>query len=617
MLKYAKYEAIHHDGDRIIGQNNHHEIDKVYHNVQSSNSFAPKVSLGVGLEARNTPMTPAETNMLREATEILKLIVSPLTYGLGSKVITESKLIISPFAFDMGIPHTLPDVVEIHRAWKKETIAQRTNFGDTVLNPSYALTLNVYPRFTKQSCKKLYHDMKGIHLNHPFQIGVKCTPNTPEWFTAFAFYGELYNRYGIPIEYFEEDPMDHAVNHIAAADDCNNYFSNLKLRSKLPQRGKIDITSQFLSRYGGIGSVNHHFGIVLPDNSEFFALDPLNQMNYVDNNPVVHMAKNVILTWEYLHKLVTEYMVDGIIKTGIEIIIEQAATRVLPHDFNLLVADYYGNNPVGVVYDGILAINLTVFANHLPLCINHHLAAYQPADPTTTPAQYMAMYNINTWPMELSSTNNWLHPKNEQYAHTGRKYGHLLDDSFGHINKNFLRALAGEPLFHHNWKQGRYLNSGRPVVATNRSYLLFWEIIRTRIFADLTMEQSDLSSNDVSYMATIPIGIRQNAFGLLNTSQEEIDNRALGDVVSYVADNGLNRLHIDMNAIYGVERAPPAVIETKPPPRIEDVEIVIVRPNIEHCMLGIIMGLSGNELGNTLWGQTELSVYDDSMHGIW
>ena len=51
--------------------------------------------------------------------------------------------------------------------------------------------------------------------------------------------------------------------------------------------------------------------------------------------------------------------------------------------------------------------------------------------------------------------------------------------------------------------------------------------------------------------------------------------------------------------------------------RAEDVEIVIVRPNIEHNMLGVIMGLGGEQLGNTLWGQTELSVYDDSMHGLW
>jgi hypothetical protein len=44
---------------------------------------------------------------------------------------------------------------------------------------------------------------------------------------------------------------------------------------------------------------------------------------------------------------------------------------------------------------------------------------------------------------------------------------------------------------------------------------------------------------------------------------------------------------------------------------------VIVRPNIEHNMLGVILGQGGSDLGSTLWGQTELSCYDDSMHGIW
>jgi hypothetical protein len=58
-------------------------------------------------------------------------------------------------------------------------------------------------------------------------------------------------------------------------------------------------------------------------------------------------------------------------------------------------------------------------------------------------------------------------------------------------------------------------------------------------------------------------------------------------------------------------------IRQKDVDRLQDVELVIVRPNIEHNMLGVIMGLGGDSLGNTLWGQTELSVYDDSMHGIW
>lgn len=51
---------------------------------------------------------------------------------------------------------------------------------------------------------------------------------------------------------------------------------------------------------------------------------------------------------------------------------------------------------------------------------------------------------------------------------------------------------------------------------------------------------------------------------------------------------------------------------------LEPVELVVVRPNIEHNMLGIIIGKGGlDDLGGTLWGQTELSVYDDSQHGIW
>lgn len=49
----------------------------------------------------------------------------------------------------------------------------------------------------------------------------------------------------------------------------------------------------------------------------------------------------------------------------------------------------------------------------------------------------------------------------------------------------------------------------------------------------------------------------------------------------------------------------------------EAVEYVIVRPVIEHNMLAVIMGRGGDDLGNTLWGQTELSCYDDSFHGTW
>lgn len=47
--------------------------------------------------------------------------------------------------------------------------------------------------------------------------------------------------------------------------------------------------------------------------------------------------------------------------------------------------------------------------------------------------------------------------------------------------------------------------------------------------------------------------------------------------------------------------------------------VLLLRPNIEHYMLGMIMGKGGNmdDLGATLWGQTELSCFDDGQHGVW
>ena len=48
-------------------------------------------------------------------------------------------------------------------------------------------------------------------------------------------------------------------------------------------------------------------------------------------------------------------------------------------------------------------------------------------------------------------------------------------------------------------------------------------------------------------------------------------------------------------------------------------DLFMLRPNIEHYMLAVIFGRGGGpeELGATFWGQTELSCYDDSQHGIW
>lgn len=47
-------------------------------------------------------------------------------------------------------------------------------------------------------------------------------------------------------------------------------------------------------------------------------------------------------------------------------------------------------------------------------------------------------------------------------------------------------------------------------------------------------------------------------------------------------------------------------------------DVLVLRPNIEHEMLSVIIGRGGTqELGSTFWGQTELACYDDAQHGIW
>ena len=58
----------------------------------------------------------------------------------------------------------------------------------------------------------------------------------------------------------------------------------------------------------------------------------------------------------------------------------------------------------------------------------------------------------------------------------------------------------------------------------------------------------------------------------------------------------------------------PAVLET-----FDQIQsFLLIRPNIEHYMLGMIIGRGGIDyLGATLWGQTEMSVFDDGQHGVW
>jgi hypothetical protein len=87
--------------------------------------------------------------------------------------------------------------------------------------------------------------------------------------------------------------------------------------------------------------------------------------------------------------------------------------------------------------------------------------------------------------------------------------------------------------------------------------------------------------------------------------------------------NGIaNRFMIEEYTVSGrvqeYEQAESAVVEQQLFDGVDEIDLVMLRPNIEHNMLGIVMGRGGkDDLGATFWGQTELSVYDDGMHGKW
>jgi len=75
--------------------------------------------------------------------------------------------------------------------------------------------------------------------------------------------------------------------------------------------------------------------------------------------------------------------------------------------------------------------------------------------------------------------------------------------------------------------------------------------------------------------------------------------------------NGMHLMHGPRVPVFGSDPAAPVHAGAQ-------CDLVLLRPNIEHEMLGVIMGRGGTqELGATFWGQTELSCYDDAQHGIW
>ena len=94
--------------------------------------------------------------------------------------------------------------------------------------------------------------------------------------------------------------------------------------------------------------------------------------------------------------------------------------------------------------------------------------------------------------------------------------------------------------------------------------------------------------------------------GQLNTDNDRVElyDESTDNFVS-ITKNELDTAAADFN--YGDNREPES-----------SSTYLLFRFNIEHYMLGMVIGKGGlDHLGATLWGQTELSVFDDGQHGVW
>jgi hypothetical protein len=200
-----------------------------------------------------------------------------------------------------------------------------------------------------------------------------------------------------------------------------------------------------------------------------------------------------------------------------------------------------------------------------------------------------------------------------------------LRSSFGHLNAIFLRKVQGldqYPLAAIVTPALAVPNED--VIITQEFMASFWGSIKARMYEDtaLKMIDDDLLRVDdpVNTGFTLLQGMRVDGVELeAIRGCQDLFESSPDRAVNAISPENLGSIVIDLSESFSNDEEDllPKTAVKKDLNKLEDVELVIVRPNIEHNMLGIIMGLGGESLGNTLWGQTELSVYDDSMHGIW
>ena len=645
LLRYAMHT--NHGGDGA-GRDNAALINRVYKKLlqgpalaENLGALATELGVTLGAPRRIAPvLTPAETHFINYCDAIIqdagtrplssffenaRLIIGDTKHGWEIKL----------KAFDMGVKHLHPQHSLLWNTWSRSVLTHRGALGldDARLQNS----LTVTPRFTASMARDFYESMQSVTLNDPFHPGRKASPGTPAWFTAFAFYVSVYKRGGLPMDLLDDYDAATQIPAPAAGDGYNDpnfktlYLNNIACRPVPPPTDRIDITAQILGMTGAVGCVNHPLHLIPPTTTLHHPIPAVLRRIYGDRGS--NIGHRTLMTYELLGPLLREYRVDGKPVSGIQYLHGGLFSISTTQSISMQELTAIANT-------GATQIDATdILLPRIIRLVKTFLDRLQTWDESIPDSVYLARSGVCTWPMFLTTLSHLGHPQNPNALERTffRQHQNMLEASNGHLNYRFVRKIMEQiamfppdSTFHPflsnvvfrpfplNAASAEGLSEFRNMIAAFHARI-FDDPVTGNQYLDRVMSGGAALPRVDAYMNYLPCS--RPELQHLNGLAARVGARADGDVVSAVADEGLDHIVIDLDRFLLPEPenpGPPARPgPTQTSDRFEDVEIVVVRPNIEHNMLGVIMGLGGSELGHTLWGQTELSVYDDSMHGIW
>ena len=628
LLRYARYAHDHGDGDNPAA------VDRAF-NMLSNRASKPSFNgsipssaiLGRSLNAtlemptldarpQTGKLTPTEQTLMRNCDVALKGMQDGKIFNLfeGVPAVIDKNSaawVLTTPSFDLGIKHIYP---KNNRVWDAWTQVLRDNiqripkgFPKSYVKNIMRLNITELGVFTED----LFNNLKNVPLNDPFTPGQIAAPRSPEWFSAFAFYTSIYKRCGLPFEFFKPLGADFAItqnvdgslNDVAAYDELNDA---LLLKDDIPTLDQIDITEQILSNNGGAGSVNHPLFLQVRRGQEI----------RTRNDGAEGLTNRFLLTYEIIAPLLRKYDFQGTPTTGIDYIV--SISKHFDEELTNLMNEVLDENAFGI--GSVIQVTAMMYPP-LKRCIETILGRLTQLDDSSQDPINLAKAGIITYPMGVTSVSHLLHPNLR--SSIPREFVEGIKNearkTYGHLNHGMvLRILEqGMNSERHPWFNQNLLTVYplAPNLDNDIHIMTFWNGIKQRLVADpfYSLPNSvDISAAE--YVANLPYMI----YEFKNLLVARIPTSA---VISSISPQSLSAVSINVDK-YFQETTPPVVPREKTVSKddldkLQDVEIVVVRPNIEHNMLGVIIGQGGETLGNTLWGQTELSVYDDSMHGIW